>query len=184
VPYDFTGKYKHKQPLGNKANQEGVSQSEEDVTKTKKMLFTLGLMLASITILASARAGDQDQATNMTFNQPVQVPGRILPAGTYWFTLANVGTTPDEQVVRIFDSDRSTLVVTLLAIEVQPATPAVSTEVTLADRGPDQPKAIVSWLYPGSWYYPGFEYGHQFVYSRSEKQELARAKLETVTSGD
>ena len=37
--------------------------------KTKKLLFTLGLIISSITMLPSARAGQQDQATKMTFNQ-------------------------------------------------------------------------------------------------------------------
>ena len=152
--------------------------------KIKKVLFTLGLIISSITILPSARAGEQDQATKMTFNQAVQIPGRILPAGTYWFALADTANIPNQQVVKIFNSDRSKLVATLFTVEVQPATSTPSTMVTLADEGPDHPKAILSWLYPGSWYYPGFEYGHQFVYSRSEERELARAKQETVTSGD
>jgi hypothetical protein len=152
--------------------------------KTPKILFTLGLILSFITTLPSARAGEQDQATKMTFNQAVQIPGRILPAGTYWFTLADTENTSYQQVVKIFNSDPSELVATLLAIEVQPTTPTPSTMVTLADHGSDHPKAIVRWLYPGSWFYPGFEYGHQFVYSGSEEKELARAKQETVTSGD
>ena len=152
--------------------------------KAKKVLFTIALILASIAILPSARADEQDQATKMTFNQPVQIPGRILPAGTYWFVLAKTETTSYQHVVRVFSLDRSTLYATLLTIETQPATPAAKTVVTLADRGPDSPKAIVSWLYRGSWYFPGFEYGHQFVYSSPDKQDLAGAKQETVTSGD
>ena len=152
--------------------------------KAKKVLFTIALLLVSFAMLPSARAGEQDQATKMTFNQPVQIPGRILPAGTYWFVLAKTETTSYQHVVRVFSLDRSILYATLLTIEMQPATPTAKTVVTLADRGPDQPKAIVSWLYPGSWYFPGFEYGHQFVYSNTEKQELARAKQEVVTSGD
>src|ERR1700719_108871 len=117
---------------------------------TKKAFVTLGLLLAFVIILPSARADEFDQATKMTFNQPVQIPGRILPAGTYWFVLAKTETTSYQHVVRVFSLDRSILYAPLLTIETQPATPAAKTVVTLADRGPDQPKAIVSWLYPGS----------------------------------
>jgi hypothetical protein len=31
-----------------------------------------------------------------------------------------------------------------------------------------------------TWFYPGFNSGHEFVYSKSERQELARVKHETV----
>ena len=74
---------------------------------TQKSIIALGLLLASVFILPAARADEWDQASKLTFNQPVQIPGRVLPAGTYWFIL--VDSLSDRNIVQIFNSDRSTL---------------------------------------------------------------------------
>ena len=47
------------------------------------ILFLLAVLVA----LPAARADQSNQATKVTFSQPVQIPGRVLPAGTYWFEL-------------------------------------------------------------------------------------------------
>jgi hypothetical protein len=61
--------------------------------KTQKTFITLGLVLASVIMLPAARANEYDQATKLTFNQSIQIPGRVLPAGTYWFVLADTDNT-------------------------------------------------------------------------------------------
>jgi hypothetical protein len=68
--------------------------------KTQKTFITLALALASALMLAAARATDYDQATKLTFNQSVEIPGRVLPAGTYWFVLAD--TDDARNVVHVF----------------------------------------------------------------------------------
>ncbi len=50
-------------------------------------LATIALLLPFLIVLPAARADESDQATKVTFDQPVQVPGRVLPAGTYGFVL-------------------------------------------------------------------------------------------------
>jgi len=54
---------------------------------TQRKLVILATVLAFLTTLPVARASDQDQASKLTFNKAVQIPGRVLPAGTYWFVL-------------------------------------------------------------------------------------------------
>ena len=139
---------------------------------TKKMLITLGLALAFLTILPVARADEWNQASRLTFNQSVQIPGRVLPAGTYWFILAD--TVSDRNVVQIFNSDRSTLYATILTISTDRPAPTEHTAITFAERQSMPANAIVTW------FYPGFTSGREFVYSKSEKQELARAKHQTI----
>ena len=140
---------------------------------TKKMFITLGLALASVIVLPTARADECDQASKLTFNKSVQIPGHVLPAGTYWFMLANINS---RNVVQVFSSDRSTLYATLLTIDADRPETTDKTAITFAERGME-PETIVFWFYPGS------SYGHQFLYSKPEEQELARAKQRTVTTG-
>ena len=139
---------------------------------TKKMFITLGLALTLLTILPFARADEWNQASRLSFNQSVQIPGRVLPAGTYWFVLADSGS--DRNIVRIFNSDRTTLYATVLTISASRLEPTDHTAITFAQQDSMPANAIVTW------FYPGFNSGQEFLYSKSENQALARAKHQTV----
>jgi hypothetical protein len=139
---------------------------------TKKAFITLGLLLAFGVTVPSVRADENDQATKLTFNQPVQIPGHVLPAGTYWFMLTN--TQFSRNVVEICNSKRSTVIATVLTVDTQSATIPDQTAFTFAAREPMQPQTIVSWFYPGE------PTGHQFIYSTKEEPELAPVKHYTI----
>src|ERR1700726_4883809 len=102
---------------------------EEKKMINRKALVVFALALASLVVFSNAQASDLDQATKLTFSQSVQIPGQVLPAGTYWFVVL----TPN--AVRIFNSDQSKLVATLLTNSAEVLTPADKTTVTFADRG-------------------------------------------------
>jgi hypothetical protein len=138
----------------------------------RKAFVVFGLALASLVVFSDARASELDQATKLTFSQSVQIPGHVLPAGTYWFVV------PTRDTVRIFNSDRSTLIATLVTNSAEVPIPVDETTVILANRGSTQPEAIVTWFYPGR------VVGHQFLYSKQDRKEIAQANLVTVTSGD
>ena len=142
--------------------------------KTRKVISILGLLFAIAIILPVARADQFDQASKLTFNQPVQIPGRVLPAGTYWFVVADT-SVGNRSIVHIFNSDRSTLYATLLTNGSERLQGNDKTTITFAERGAAKPEAIVDWFYPGR------TIGHQFVYpTRDEREEIASAKHETV----
>ena len=143
---------------------------------TQRKLMILATVLAFLTTLPLARASEQDQATKLTFNKAVQIPGRVLPAGTYWFVLKETNTAPN--VVQVFNADRSTLYATILTVNAERSNPADKTTITFADRGSMQPENIVTW------FYPGFSTGHEFVYSKSEEKELAQVKQRTVIAAE
>jgi hypothetical protein len=138
----------------------------------RKTFVTLGSLLAFLILLPSARAAENDQALKLTFNRQVQIPGRVLPAGTYWFMLDdNFGS---RNIVEIFNSDRSTLYARVFTNNAETLTAANETTITFAEREQLEPEAILSWFYPGR------TSGHQFVYSHAEEQKLAQAKQHTV----
>jgi hypothetical protein len=149
-----------------------VNQNEEKLVNAKKVFITLGLLLAFGVTLPSARADENDQATKLTFNQAVQIPGHVLPAGTYWFMLTN--TQYSRNIVAIYNANRSTVIATVLTVDTRSATAPDQTAVTFAAPEPMQPQALLSWFYPGD------PTGHQFMYSSKERMELARVKHYTV----
>src|SRR5260370_21005520 len=75
-----------------------------------KSFITLVFLLAFLIVLPSARADQSDQSTKVTFSQPVQLPGRVLPAGTYWFVRPDNAT--EQNQVRIFNPERRMLYAT------------------------------------------------------------------------
>jgi hypothetical protein len=141
---------------------------------TKKMFITLGLALASVIVLPTAKADEYDQASKLTFNKSIQIPGHVLPAGTYWFVLANINS---RDVVQVFNSDRSMLLASVITINAERLKSTDHTAMTFAERGEMQPETVLSW------YYPAERFGHEFLYPKPEEQELARAKQRTVMVG-
>jgi hypothetical protein len=136
----------------------------------------LALLLAFLIILPAARADQGNQATKVTFNQAVQIPGRVLPARTYWFILPE--DVNEHYQVRIFNADRTMLYATVFTNSAQRVQATGNSTFTFAERGSSQPQAIVTWFYPGD------TTGHEFLYPKQVEKELAKDRHDTVVAGD
>jgi len=145
--------------------------------KINKGYIAVGLIIAfALFFELGAHADESDEATTMSFSQPIQIPGKVLPAGTYLFELANHG---DEQnVVQIFSSDRTVLYGTFLTNATQRQEPAGDTTVTLAEPESGGTPVLVKWFYPGR------EIGNEFVYSKQTEKELARDRQQTIVASE
>jgi hypothetical protein len=113
-----------------------------------------------------------DQATKITFSQPIQISGQILPAGTYWFKLSNADT--ERNLIQIFNSDRTVLYATLETAPTERSEPTEHTTVTLAEEQSGKPKILLKWFYPGSLT------GHEFMYSKEREMELTQDRQQTI----
>jgi hypothetical protein len=130
--------------------------------KINKSYIVIGLIIAfSLFFELAAHADEFDQATTITFNEPIQVPGQVLPAGTYLFELADHGSEPN--VVQIFSSDHIFLYGTFLTVATERQEPTSDTAVTLAEPESGGTPVLVKWFYPGRYT------GNEFVYSRQKK---------------
>ena len=141
--------------------------------KINKGYIAVGLIIAfTLFFELAAHADEYDEATTMSFSQPVQIPGQVLPAGTYFFKL--VDSSSDRNLVQIFSADRTVLYATLQTIPTERQEPTGNTVVALAEQGTEKPEALLKWFYPGR------ETGNEFVYSKQTEKELAQAKQETI----
>jgi hypothetical protein len=140
----------------------------------RKSFSIMGFMLAFAIMVPVLRADERDQATKFTFTQPVEIPGRVLPAGTYFFKLAD---SNDRHIVRIL-AENGDLLATVFAIPRQRKGDGGDVAVTLADRGATQPEAIVAWFYVGE------TVGHEFLYPKQVEKELAKDKQDTIVGAD
>jgi len=143
--------------------------------KINKGYIAVGLIIAFTLIFELAAHADEfDQSTTITFNQPMQIPGQVLPAGTYLFQLASRDS--DLNTVQVFNADRTVLYATLQTIATDRREPTGDVVVALAEPGAGEPDALLKW------FYPGLETGHEFVYPRQKEKELAQDKQQTIVA--
>jgi hypothetical protein len=108
---------------------------------------------------ASANADAWDKKTVVTFSDSVEIPGQVLPAGTYVFKLAN--SISDRHIVQIWTRDETQLLATLMTVPDYRLDPPDKTIFEFDERPGDSPMAIHAWFYPGD------NTGQQFLYPHS-----------------
>jgi hypothetical protein len=139
--------------------------------KINKLALLIAFAIASVLFLeVGAHADEADQSIKITFSQATEIPGQILPAGTYVFKLADPNNL---DLVRIFNAEGTRLYATLQTNTAERSKPADAV-VVLAEQPEGRPETLVKWFYPGS---PA---GHELVYSKQEEQQLAQAQQQII----
>jgi hypothetical protein len=132
----------------------------------KAVFCMLAISLFGATLQPSARADTWSKKTVVTFSQAVEVPGKILPAGTYTFQLLD--SPSDRHIVQIFNADGSQIITTILAINDYRLKPTGETIMKFNERPGDSPEALRAWFYPGD------NFGQEFVYPKARAIQLAQ----------
>jgi hypothetical protein len=115
----------------------------------------------------AVRADDWNKKTVVTFGESVEIPGQVLPAGTYVFKLFD--SQANRNLVQVWNADETHLIANLqtnadchfpptLTSNYEPNHPKFEYD----ERPAGQPMALRSWFYPGELY------GHQFIYPNHE----------------
>ena len=136
--------------------------------------FSAGLLAFCVAAPPQARADEWNQETVFTFSGPVEIPGRVLAAGTYVFKLAD--SMSDRNIVEVFNKDENHLYGIFLAIPDYRLRPSGRPIITFEERADNAPEAVKAWFYPGD------NYGHEFVYPKVKAMELAKANNQPVPS--
>lgn len=131
-------------------------------------------MTLALTAPPQAKADEWDRKTVLTFSGPVEIPGQVLPAGTYIFKLLD--SQVDRNVVQVFDEKESHLYGTFLTISDYRLKPSDKSIITFTERAAGAPEAIQAWFYPGE------NFGHDFVYPKVKAVALAQANNQPVAS--
>jgi hypothetical protein len=137
-----------------------------------KLYIAVGLIIAfGLFFELAAHADETNEATKITFSAPIQIPGQVLPAGTYTIEQADPGV--NQKLVQIFNADRSVVYATLQTISAERTETTEGTTITLAEPATRKPDVLVKWFYSGRLI------GHEFVYPKQQEQEIAQGKQET-----
>jgi hypothetical protein len=117
-------------------------------------------------------ADDWDKATRITVNQPFEVPGTILPAGTYIIRIVDLAA--ERHVVRITSEDGLKIYATLIGIPDFRLEPTDKTAITFYESEVNRPKPMHNWFYPGR------QYGIEFAYPKNRAATIAKVVEEPV----
>lgn len=142
--------------------------------KTARMILTIFTITILMFVFASGTRADTafSKRTVVTFNQPVEIPGQVLPSGTY--TIELYESFGNRHIVRIYNADRSTLIATVLAIPNRRLKPTSDNVMKFTERPGNSPDALKAWFYPGE------NSGQEFVYPKARAVELAQVTQEPI----
>jgi len=128
--------------------------------------------LLGVALAPSGRADEWNKLTVITVNEPIQVPNKVLPPGTYVFKLLD--SPSDRHIVQIFTKDQNHIETTILAIPNYRLQPTGKTVLTFWETPPGQPKALRAWFYPGD------NFGQEFAYPKSAAVQIAAVSHQPV----
>jgi hypothetical protein len=138
-----------------------------------RVLFAVITLVLFVGALVSpARADQWDKKSVITFSQPIEVAGTVLPAGTYVFKLFD--SKSYRHIVQIWDKDGMKLITTVIAIPNYRLEPTGEVVLKFHETPAGSPEALRAWFYPGD------NFGQEFVYPKPRAIELAQASKEIV----
>jgi hypothetical protein len=124
--------------------------------KTVTLALLGSLVVLGVLVAPRARADEWNQEMILTFNTPVEIPGRVLSPGSYLFKVAN--TYNSHEIIEIFNANGTKLVETALSRPEYRTRATSNLVVTFEERAANAPSAVKTWFYPGR------NWGHEFQY--------------------
>jgi hypothetical protein len=140
----------------------------------RKTLLSIAAPIAFVLAAAPTLFSDNyDKKTDITIDQPIQVPGAVLQPGTYTFILMDV--TGNRHVVEIKSTDGKTLYATTFTTAAQRIRPTSKVVLTFYETPQGTPNAVRQWFWPGE------VDGQEFLYTHEQAAQLTAVSHQTVS---
>jgi hypothetical protein len=120
----------------------------------------LGLLLPGL------QASEWDKKTIITFQEPLEIPGMVLPAGEYVIKRADEALP---NVIQFTNAEETEVFATVHALPTIRQEPSDEVEIVTEERPSGSPEALKKWFYPGDLT------GAEFVYPKSDPYLAAAA---------
>jgi hypothetical protein len=156
----------------------GQQRKFEGEMKMQRILKSAGLFVvpAIMAFSVAANADQWDKRTTITVNESIEVPGAVLPAGTYILKL--VDSPSDRHIVQVMNEREDHVFATVLAIPNYRLEPRGKTVLTFYEVPAGQPQPVRAWFYPGD------NYGQEFVYGKERFTQLSQTNTMTTTPAE
>jgi hypothetical protein len=145
------------------------------MTSIRKVALACVASAMFVLPLNAVAQGPANQDTFFTFSQSVELPGKTLPAGTYFFQLAD--SPSNRHIVKVMSQDRKEIHATLLAIPYYSnERPSDEPQVRFMETPEQAGNSAAAGAGTNAikiWFYPGNSTGHEFIYPRSQAMRIA-----------
>jgi hypothetical protein len=157
------------------------------ISEGRNLMRSLKMLLCSCAVAATfvasgTGAQEWSKTTYFTFDQPVQLPGMVLPAGEYMFRLADPES--GRRVIGVWEKDGSKFH-GMLQTRVEsrardPQNPAeLKDSVIMFRESPSgEPQAVRTYVFAGE------RMGYEFIYPREQASKIAKASQTAVLATD
>lgn len=135
-------------------------------------IAALAAIAVSAMILPAAKADEYNRKTVITISNPVEVPGVVLPAGTYVMRLFN--SSSNRHIVQFMNEDQTRQLALTFAASAERIQPTGKTVLTMYEGSKTEPPAV------RTWYYPGDTVGQEFLYPRKQALRISARSHEAV----
>jgi len=139
------------------------------ITYRKLTLGTLVIGLLAL-LTPNTQAAGTGEKMRVTFSKPVELPGVVLPAGTYIFEALE-----DGQLTRVLSADNQHVYANLFTVPDEHREPAGKGDIILGGRMKGSPERIREWVYPGD------SVGKEFMYQKTRSGRDAASIVGEVT---
>lgn len=134
------------------------------------------LSIAALTLAVAfcplAQADVWNKKTIITTNVPLQIPGKILPAGKYVLRL--VESLSNRHIVQVMNESEDKVEATIIAIPNYRLQPTGETRFGFWETPAGTTPALRSWFYPGD------NFGQEFAYPKSFAATLSATNKDAV----
>ena len=137
--------------------------------------LSVALLTVCVSLVPVNASAQWSERTELTFSDPVMVPGATLQPGTYIFQLMDPGSAGDTIEIRKEDG---TLVTTTMTVPAKRQEAKGDNVLKFNPTDAGTPPALAAWFYPGT------VYGHQFVYPDEQAKTIAQRARTVVLSTD
>ena len=77
-------------------------------------IFPAVLVMSLFVFTPGSNADDWSRRSTAIFNHPVQIPGKVLPAGIYVFKLADI--SGERNVVQVWNAEETEIIATVMGL--------------------------------------------------------------------
>jgi hypothetical protein len=126
------------------------------------------------------KADEYNRKTVISISQPLEVPGVVLPPGTYVMKLFN--SSSDRHIVQIMNERQNQQLALTFAAAAERIRPTGKTVLTMYEGSQGAPPALRTWFYPGDTVGQEFLYPHKQAVSISERTKHAVPEVDTSQS--
>lgn len=132
--------------------------------KAKNIILGSGVILGLL--LPSLQASEWDKKTIITIQEPMEIPGMVLPAGEYVIKRADESLP---NVIQFTNPEETEVLATVQALPTIRQKPSEKVEIVAEERPTGSPEALKKWFYPGDLT------GAEFVYPKAQRTLVASA---------